>query len=314
MTLQSDRLVSIGEAMVELAPEGDDRYRQGFAGDCFNTIWHMGQLLAGRARCGFVTRLGTDRFSDRFAREMEEDGLDISGILRDDNRTMGLYLIELDGAERSFHYWRKDSAARMMADNAAALDAALGDAALIHVSGITLAILDRSARERLFAVLDAKRRGGAKVSFDPNVRPRLWASPDECRQTIARMLGQTDIALPSFDDEAALWGDQDPSATLDRMARAGVTEIVVKDGAGPVHVLAGGRRSHLDTPAVTTLRDTTGAGDSFNAGYLAGRSLGRDVHGAVALGQALSALVIGCLGARADRGALAALRKAEGLA
>lgn len=314
MKLISDRLVSIGEAMVELAPEGDDRYRQGFAGDCFNTVWHMGHLLADKARCGFVTTLGTDRFSERFVREMQADGLDTSGIMRDETRTMGLYLIELDGAERSFHYWRKDSAARRLADDPTALERALADAALVHVSGITLAILDAPGRDRLFSALRSLRQKGAIVTFDPNVRPKLWASAEECRETLLRMLGLTDIALPSFDDEAALWGDAEPEATLQRMAALGIAEAVVKDGSKPVHVLSEGTISSFETPPVHALRDTTGAGDSFNAGYLAGRCLGRDMAGAVALGQRLSGIVIGHLGARADKPALHALRQAEKIA
>lgn len=304
LSFPTNRVVSIGEAMVELAPEADGLYRQGFAGDTFNTVWHMGQLLAGRAEAGFVTTLGMDRFSDRFAADMARDGLDASGLMRSADHTMGLYLIELDGVERSFHYWRKDSAARRLADDAEALAQAIGAAGLIHVSGITLAILDDAARARLLAVLSAKRAAGAVISFDPNVRPRLWASPDACRAAIRDMLAVTDIALPSLDDERALWGDPDAGATIARMADAGVREIVVKDGAGPVH--AGGAFSpvRLDTPPVTSIRDTTGAGDAFNAGYLAARLRGFDVADAVRSGQGLSGLVITCLGARAPREAV----------
>lgn len=169
----SNRIVSIGEAMVELAPQGGASYRQGFAGDTFNTIWHIGQLLKGKVRAGFVTGLGADRFSARFVAEMESDGLDTSGILRIPDRTMGLYLIELDGVERSFHYWRKDSAARCLADDVPALQNAVKGASVIHVSGITLAILEPHAREHLYRTVSDARQSGAVISFDPNVRPRL---------------------------------------------------------------------------------------------------------------------------------------------
>lgn len=304
----SNRLLSVGEAMVELAPEGGNRYLQGFAGDTFNTIWHIGQLLEGEARAGFVTCLGTDSFSDRFACEMTEDGLDTAAVMRSPVHTMGLYLIELNGVERSFHYWRKHSAARHLADNADALRQALAGAGLIHVSGITLAILSPEARETLFSTLSQARQSGSVISFDPNVRPRLWSSPDECRQAINSMLSFTDIALPSFDDEAALWGDTDPSATLHRIAARGVREIVVKDGAGPINATAGHGQLRLETPPAAGIRDTTGAGDSFNAGYLASRFLGHEVASAIAFGQRLSAAVLARLGARADKGDIAGLR------
>lgn len=308
-TAHSNRIVSVGEAMVELAPERDGLYRQGYAGDTFNTIWHMGQLLRGQAACGFVTRVGTDGFSEKFVAGMAADGLDVSGVLTSTDRSMGLYLIELDGVERSFHYWRRDSAASQLAADPPALAAALRGAGLIHVSGITLAILTPEARTVLMQVLADARRAGATVSFDPNVRPRLWASPDVCRDAVRQMLALTDIALPSFDDEAGLWGDADPAATIRRLTEAGVREIVVKDGPRPVLACRGGETMTVETPPVSAIRDTTGAGDAFNAGYLAARHLGAGLHASVALGQALSAGVIGCLGARAGDREIEAVRQ-----
>lgn len=291
-------VIAVGEAMVELAPVGEGHYRRGFAGDTFNTAWHMAQLLAGRAKVGFATRVGTDGISNAFVAEVVADGLDASAIVRDPLRNMGLYLIELNGVERSFHYWRDTSAARGLASDADALARAFAGAALIHLSGITLAILPPDDRETLFAALARARAGGAKVSFDPNFRPRLWSSMDEVRQTILRVLSLTDIALPSFDDEAAVWGDTTPQATLARLAAAGVAEVAVKDGAGPVSVLSDGRIRVLPTAKVEDIRDTTGAGDGFNAGYLSARLLRQTPEMAVTAGQGFSAEVIRHFGAR----------------
>ena len=303
------RLRAIGEAMVELAPIGDGLYRRGFAGDTFNTVWHLAQWLGakGGADVGMITRLGQDGVSDAFAAEMAADGLTLDGISRDPDLAMGLYLIELAGAERSFHYWRGQSAARGLADDPAVLARALDGVGLVHLSGITLAILSPDARETLFDALAAARRAGTVVSFDPNIRPRLWSSPEVMRAVITRMLGLTDIALPSLDDEATHFGDAGGRATLARMAAAGVGEVVVKDGAGPVHVLVDGAVQVLLTPAVADLRDTTGAGDAFNAGYLAGRVLGLDAGRSVRAGQQLAGVVLASHGARAPKSALAAL-------
>lgn len=309
LTAAITRVVAVGEAMVELAPVDDGLYRRGFAGDTFNTVWHMAQLLGDRA-AGLVTRLGADSLSDAFVAEMAADGLDISGVTRDPERRMGLYLIELDGAERSFHYWRETSAARGLADDAAALAASLDAAGLIHLSGITLAILSPEGRETLFRLLAEARAAGAVVAFDPNVRPRLWSSPEEIRGTIGRMLALTDIALPSFDDEAAIWGDASPDATAIRLGGQGVDEVIVKNGAGPVRLHAPGHDATIETPRVDLVRDTTGAGDAFNAGYLSARLLGTDPATAVRVGQALSAEVIRCPGARAPHDRIAAVRAA----
>ncbi len=127
------------------------------------------------------------------------------------------------------------------------------------------------------------------------------------RQTLSHMLTLTDIALPSFDDEAAHFGDADAAATLRRMAAAGVGEVVVKDGAGPVRLGLDGTLTELDTPPVQGIRDTTGAGDAFNAGYLAGRVLGLDARTCVRAGQRLAATVLVHHGARASREAMASL-------
>lgn len=301
MTAPRNRVAAIGEAMVEMAPVGEGLYCRAFAGDTFNTIWHMALLLGDRATCRYVTRIGTDTISDAFAAEIAADGLDPTGILRDAERTMGLYLIELDGAERSFHYWRSQSAARRLADDAAALGAAIGDASLVHLSGITLGILPTEGLETLFRALADARARGARIAFDPNLRPRLWASPDDSRTAFARMYELTDIALPSFDDEAALWGDGTPTETLRRLSEAGIGEIAVKNGGGPVHLRAEGATAQVETPEATDVRDTSGAGDAFDAGYLAARLSGSAPADAVPIGQALAREVLACPGARATR-------------
>ena len=294
-------VVALGEAMVELAPVGDGLYRRGFAGDTFNTAWAMAQLLGPRADVGFVSRVGQDRLSDAFVTDIAADGLNVAGISRDPLRTMGLYLIELDGVERGFHYWRSTSAARGLADDRAALAQSVAGAGLICLSGITLAILPPPARQVLFAVLAEARQSGAVVAFDPNIRPRLWPSADEIRTAVTQMLPLTDIALPSFDDETTHWGDATPEATLARFAAAGVREVVVKTGDGPVAWRSGGTVGTVETPPVTGIRDTTGAGDAFNAGYLAARLQGSPVTRAIGLGQSLAAEVICTHGARAPK-------------
>jgi 2-dehydro-3-deoxygluconokinase len=114
------------------------------------------------------------------------------------------------------------------------------------------------------------------------------------------------VALPSFDDEAAHWPDRTPQDTVRRLASLGVREVAVKDGARPVLVHADGRDATRATPPVEGIRDTTGAGDAFNAGYLGARLVGRSPGEAVAAGQRLSALVIRNLGARAPKEAVQA--------
>lgn len=302
MDERTGKVIAIGEAMVEMAPVGPGLYHRAFAGDSFNTIWHMAQLLRHKSvMAGLVTRLGQDRLSRDFLDEMQADGLDISGISIDPVRNIGLYLIELQGVERHFHYWRSASAARALADDPAILAKAVSGAALIHLSGITLAILTPTARQTLLRVLQVARTQGARIAFDPNIRPALWPSPDETRAAMQEMMAITDIALPSFDDESRLWGDTTPGTTIDRFQANGVREVVVKDGPHPVHAMADSAMLVQQTPKVENLLDTSGAGDAFNAGYLSARLMRYDAASAISVGQTLAAEVIKIMGARASK-------------
>ncbi len=306
--LNPHRVVGIGEAMVEFAPVSDGLFRLGYAGDTLNTCWHMAQLLGARRRISFLTRVGADPYSSQFVEFAASSGLDLHGIVRDPARNIGLYVISLANAERSFTYWRETSAARRLADDRGALDVALADAGLIHLSGITLAIIGEAGRRNLIAALEAARSRGSIVSFDPNVRLRLWPDVETLRRATRAMMAVADIALPSFDDEAQVWRDADPQATATRIAGYGVRETVVKNGAGPLALSIAGQSLSIPTAAASEIRDTTGAGDSFNAGYLAGRIVGMTVMQACELAQKVAGEVIGHFGALAPKATLTAFR------
>ncbi|WP_299694909.1 sugar kinase [uncultured Tateyamaria sp.] len=307
ISFQSNRTVALGEAMIEMAETGGSTYRKDFAGDTFNTAWHMAQIPDVELPVRFATKVGTDTLSTKFIASLHADGLDTSHVGRVSDRMMGLYMIELDGAERSFHYWREASAARLLAEDEDCLKQSVQGAGLIHVSGVTLAILRPDARARLISVLAFARTQGARVSFDPNVRPRLWSSSVETCDAIEAMLCVTDIALPSFDDEAALWGDGSPHETIERLRAARVSEIVVKNGAAPVTFWDGEQVAEVPCKSVSGIRDTSGAGDAFNAGYLAARLEGRVPVHAIASGQIMSAAVLQQFGARIPSGQVPSL-------
>jgi 2-dehydro-3-deoxygluconokinase len=304
----SRSVLGIGEAMLEFAAVGGDIYRRGFAGDTLNTCWHMAQVLGPDAQVGYFTRVGVDTFSDQLVAFIESSRMDARRIVRDPERTLGLYVISLTGAERHFSYWRESSAARHLADDIAGLADATRDGGLIHVSGITLAVIGDRGRRNLMEVLRQARSAGAVVSFDPNVRTRLGRDTSELRLAMQAFMEIVDIALPSFDDEAQLWGDADPKGTLTRLERIGVSEIVVKNGARDVAYSAGGQHGLAPTPEIASVRDTTGAGDAFNAGYLAARLVGMDPLESCKLGQRVAGEVIGHYGALAPRDSLAAIR------
>ncbi len=302
INFKSGEIIAVGEAMIEMAVTDQNLFRRGFAGDTFNTIWYMAQMLGSQFDVGFLTNVGMDSISDAFVEEIRSDGVKTNRIQKVPDRTMGLYMIELDGSERCFHYWRKNSAARLLADDAEWLSEAISDTSLIHFSGITLAILSKESRKRLFDSLSLARSNGARISFDPNIRPKLWSSRHELCETLQRFLTVTDIALPSFEDESIHWGDSSPEDTLNRFASEGVTEIAVKNGSGAVVAMAGGETIIKPTPTVLGVCDTSGAGDAFNAGYLASRLLGYSQEHSIVRGQKLSGEVIRHFGARTSKG------------
>lgn len=307
--LASGDFASIGECMVELAPTGDGLYRQGFAGDTLNTAWHVRALIGAGRGVRYVSAIGTDAISDRLVGFLEDNGIATASVARLADRTLGLYLITLDGAERSFTYWRSSAAARQLASDPDRLAAALDGVGLAYLSGITLAILEPADQAKLFATLAVFRAAGGEVAFDPNIRPRLWADRDTMARVTTEGYRAATIALPTFPDEAELYGDGSPGDTAHRVATLGVREVVVKNGHEPALLRVAGEPDTF-IPALIEVRpiDTTGAGDSFNGGYIAARLAGRLPREAATLGHAVAARVIGHRGALAPFAAVADLR------
>ena len=290
---QTPRILSIGEAMLELSAAGqDDLWRLGIAGDTLNTAWYLRRLLGQGARVDYFTRVGTGEFSQKMLDFLTAEGISTDHIARDPGREIGLYAISLKNGERSFSYWRDSSAAKLLADDPAALDRALAGAGIAYFSGISVAILSDQGRANLRAALDRARADGTMVVFDPNLRPRLWPDAGAMRAGIEEAASGADLVLPSFDDEATHFGDADAGATIRRYLDLGAGHVVVKNGGGPMWFDGNRGTGALPDLSPDTPVDTTAAGDSFNAGYLAAMLAGADCAGAICAGHALSRQVI----------------------
>src|SRR5258708_17524527 len=164
---------------------------------------------------------------------------------------------------------------------------------LVYFSAITLSILGEGARERFFAALAAAREKGCRIAFDSNYRPAGWPDPATARAVIGRFLACVDIALPTFDDEAALFEDADADATATRYADAGVSEITVKLGAEGCLLDVDGERQRVPVSRQLKPVDKTAAGDSFNSGYLSDHLAGRSARDAALSRHHLAATKIG---------------------
>lgn len=294
-------IIAIGECMIELSDldASDGRVRLGFAGDTCNTAIYLARLLGqGGPPVRYATALGQDGLSARMVAALAAEGIDTGLIARLPDKLPGLYAIETGaGGERSFRYWREASAARSMFAAGGLDPDALGPCGMLYLSGITLAILPDRDRARLIDLMRRVVAAGGRAVFDGNYRPRLWASESEARRWMEEAWGAATIALPSIDDEAALFGDTEEAAVLDRLRAAGVAEIVLKRGdRGPL-VCDGFTVTAPPCPGAPRVVDTTAAGDSFNAGYLAARIGGAAPVDAARSGHALALQVIGHPGA-----------------
>lgn len=287
----SSRIVCVGECMVELSAAAEGLYRRGFAGDTFNSAWYLRRVLPETFGVDYATCVGDDALSAEMVRFIAAAGVGVESIRAEPGRTVGLYMISLRDGERSFAYWRSASAARRLAADGPWLAAQLQGAGLVLFSGITMAIVPPEDRPALLAALAAARAGGAVVAFDPNVRLRLWPDAEAARAGLTAAAAAADILLPSFDDEAALFGDADPEATLARYRALGARTVVVKNGPGEVLAWDASEGAVAFAPAAIAATDTTAAGNSFNAACLAARLQGAPLAEAIAAGARLAGRV-----------------------
>ncbi|GIK98296.1 MAG: ketodeoxygluconokinase [Alphaproteobacteria bacterium] len=309
------RVAAIGECMLELSPRPGGLFALGFGGDTLNTAVYLARLGVA---VDYLTALGEDGFSDRMLAGWRAEGIGTGLVPRLRGRLPGLYLIEIDDrGERRFSYWRESAPARELftLPQTPEIVTALPGYDLVYLSGISLSLYGEPGRAVLFDALDRARAAGARVVFDGNYRPRNWRAVAQARAAMDAMLDRVDIVLTSAEDEGAVHGDADAQATVMRLRARGIEEIVVKLGSEGALVAGPAGATRLPATPLGPVVDTTAAGDSFNAAYLAARLGGRDAVAAAQAGHLLAGSVIAHPGAIIPREAmpagLGAPRKAE---
>jgi 2-dehydro-3-deoxygluconokinase len=306
------RVASVGECMVELRHRSATELELAYGGDTLNFAVYLSRLTRDRGgRIDYVTALGDDAYSDGMLAMWRAEGVGTELVARLPGRLPGLYTIRVDErGERSFTYWRSAAAARDMLKDGRAerLGNDLAGYDLLYLSGITLSILDPPQRKALMAIADAVRAASGRVAFDSNYRPVGWPDRAAAQRAIDEALKRTDIALPTLDDEQALFGVPDAPALADRLHRLGVAEAAIKLGAEGCLLSSAAFSGTVPAEKVGEVVDSTAAGDSFNAGYLAARLLGAAPPLAARLGTRLAARVIAHRGAIIPADAMADIR------
>lgn len=307
------KLSIIGECMIELNREPFGNMRQTYGGDSLNTATYLARVTSpDQIEVRYISALGTDKRSQGMLDAWQADNINTDFVLRDKHRKPGLYLIQLDKqGERTFLYLRNQSAARYFlqhADYPKALNA-IAEADMVYLSGISLAILPAEDRLMLIHQLSELKKQGIKIAFDSNYRPKLWESARTAQQHYAKLFALVDLALVTFDDEHLLWGDEDEQDTLTRLAQYNIETIVVKQGSQGATVQNNGEQIFVPTVPVENVVDTTSAGDAFNAGFLNGYLLGKDLVTCCRQGNALAGIVIKHKGAIIDKSATTHLKQ-----
>jgi 2-dehydro-3-deoxygluconokinase len=311
------RAACIGECMIELREEADGRLARAYGGDTLNTGVYMARL---GLPVDYVTALGDDAFSDEMVAGWRAEGVGTDRVLRLVNRVPGLYVIQTDAAgERRFSYWRDSAPARDIFDRpeTPALVEALAGYDLLYFSGITLSLYGETGRARLYDALDRVRARGGRVAFDTNFRPRGWPDRALAQTAYGEALKRADIALASTEDLGLLFGEDGPAAdgaeAMARLTASPPAELVLKQPDLSCRIVAAdGLDRTVAAKPVARVIDTTAAGDSFAAAYLAHRLAGADPVAAAEAGHALAGVVVGYPGALIPRAAMPALAEPRG--
>jgi 2-dehydro-3-deoxygluconokinase len=291
------RIALIGECMIELHGEMFGTMQQTFGGDTLNTAVYLARLGAGSGiEVAYATQLGTDAYSDAMMAAWQDEHIDTSMVRREDGRMPGLYTIQVnEKGERTFYYWRDSSAAReYFHGESSPLEDAVDKLDGLYFSGISLAVLPESGRERLLRCASRVRDRQGMVCFDNNYRARLWPrGVSEARHWYDRAFAACDLALVTLEDHQALYDIPDAEPAIRHAFALPPGEVVIKRGAEATLVrVAGDPPIEVPTFAVRKVVDTTGAGDSFAAGYLAARLQGMKPEVCARAGNKIASIVI----------------------
>jgi 2-dehydro-3-deoxygluconokinase len=288
--------------MIELKQAGSGLYSRGFGGDTLNTAVYLARLGVA---VDYITALGDDPLSDEMIAGWRLEDVGTAKVARLKGKLPGLYLIATDeNGERRFFHWRESAAARSLLDLAEteSLLQSLNRYDLVYLSAISLSIYTESGRGRLFAALREARARGTRIAFDTNFRARGWPDLDIAHSVFQEAFETSDIALASTEDLLPLYPNESTEGLLAKIPGA---EVILKlaEPASILRVGTASRRIEAE-PVAAPVVDTTAAGDSFAAAYLAARLTGAAPEAAARAGHRLAGIVVCHSGAIIPRSAM----------
>ncbi|AJC49076.1 sugar kinase [Allofrancisella guangzhouensis] len=299
-----NKLLAIGECMLELSGKIQlgSQAKLNFGGDVLNTALYYARL---DGKVSFLTALGDDDFSTQMINQWQSENIDTSTVLRLKNTVPGLYAIQTDNfGERNFYYWREQAPIKQLFYNITKdqLNSYINNYQYLYFSGISLSRWDESQLEIFISWLKEFKNADSnkKIIFDLNYRPKCWQSKDQAKIYLKKILKYLTIVITTFEDEQLLFDDTDYQQTLTRYNKAGIETIIIKRGAKSTVVSANSEIILVDTDMIKPI-DTTAAGDSFNAAFLAGLDRNIDIQNSVKFAQSFAAEIIQHHGAIIDK-------------
>lgn len=286
-----------GECMIELMTASQDpssnTLKQSFAGDVFNTAVYLKRTFSD-VNVHLVTAVGKDSFSQDMIQYFNDEHIGTDFVFKSDTKIPGLYAIQLDDVgERSFTYWRSDSAARQVMqhidDNAIN---ALSQGDMFFFSGISLAVIEPSARADFWVMIEKLKAAGVNIVFDPNYRARMWDNESQAKTQFEKAFSLSNIVLPGVDDFQQLYGLSTSQEVYDFCKPYQFDELIIKNGEAGIFCYTKTEHFQFDITPVNNVVDTTSAGDSFNGVYLGARTKNVSISDAIDLASKAAGFVI----------------------
>jgi 2-dehydro-3-deoxygluconokinase len=278
------------------------KLEQAFAGDVLNTAVYLKRTFP-EIHTNFVSALGKDKFSVDMIRFFEDEQIGHELVFQSEDKMPGLYAIETDKTgERTFSYWRENSAAKEVMsfiDDKAIAQLSQGD--MFFFSGISLAVITPKHRALFWQMVEKLKQAGICIVFDPNYRARMWDSPEQAKEQFDKAFALSEVALPGVDDFQQLYDIHSSEGVYEYCQAFNLKELIIKNGELGILCYIDDLAYQFNITPVKNVVDTTSAGDSFNGVYLGARANGLTINHAIELASSAAGFVIQHPGAIVDK-------------